>query len=109
MSWESFVIDQLISAFQQLAPGSQAYFWRTAQGHELDLLIDAGTKKIPFEIKLHSAPIAQDARTLQQCMKDLKLGRGYLVHSGREDYSLGGGVTALSAEKTLSRPQKLLH
>ena len=107
MSWEGFIIDQLISVFQQAEPGSQPYFWRTSQGHEIDLLIDLGTKKIPFEIKLHSAPTAQDAGTLQQCMRDLNLSRGYLVHSGRQHYSLGNGVTALSAELILSRPRTL--
>ena len=107
MSWEAFIIDQLISVFQQAAPGSQPYFWRTSQGHEIDLLVDLGTKKIPFEIKLHSAPTAQDAGTLQQCMRDLNLSGGYLVHSGRQHYSLGNGVTALSAELILSRPQTL--
>ena len=107
MSWEAFIIDQLISTFQQAVPGSQAYFWRTSQGNEIDLLVDLGTKKIPFEIKLHSAPSPQDAGTLQQCMRDLKLPRGYLVHSGRDHYSLGNGITALSAEKMLSRPQTL--
>jgi hypothetical protein len=107
MSWESFIIDQLISVFQQAVPGSQFYFWRTSQGHEIDLLVDLGTRKIPFEIKLHSAPTAQDTGTLRQCMRDLNLSRGYLVHSGRQHYSLGNGVTALSAELILSRPQAL--
>ena len=109
MSWEAFIIDQLISTFQQAVPGSQAYFWRTSQGNEIDLLVDLGTKKIAFESKLHSAPSRQDAGTLQQCMRDLKLPRGYLVHSGRDHYSLGNGITALSAEKMLSRPQTLLR
>jgi len=58
---------------------------------------------------LHSAPTSQDAGILQQCMRDLKLPRGYLVHSGRDHYSLGNGITALSAEKTLSRPQTLFR
>jgi len=109
MSWEAFIIDQLISAFQQAALGSRTYFWRTSQGNEIDLLVDLGTKKIPFEVKLHSAPTAQDAGTLRQCMRDLKLPRGYLVYSGREHYSLGSGITALSAEKMLSRPRTLLR
>ena len=109
MSWEAFIIDQLISASQQAEPGCQAYFWRTSQGNEIDLLVSIGTKKIPFEIKLHSAPTAQDGATLLQCMRDLRLARGYLIHSGREHYSLGNGVTALSAEKALSRPQALLR
>ena len=109
MSWEAFVIDQLISVFQQAVPGSQPYFWRTSQGHEIDLLIDLGTKKIPFEIKLHAAPSAQDAAILRQCMRDLNLPRGFLVHSGRENYSLGDAIIAVSAEQVLSRPRLLLR
>ena len=109
MSWEGFVIDQLISLFQRLEPGSQPYFWRTAQGHEIDLLIDLGAKKIPFEIKLHSAPTAADATVLRQCLQQLNLSHGYLVHSGRENYSLGNGITALAAAEILSRPQTLLR
>lgn len=109
LSWECFIIDQLISLFQQAEPGSQPYFWRTSQGHEIDLLIDLGKKKIPFEIKLHSAPTASDASGLRQCMQQLNIKRGYLIHSGRQNYSLGSGVTALSAEEILSRPQTLVR
>jgi predicted AAA+ superfamily ATPase len=109
MSWEGFIIDQLISLFERLEPGGQPYFWRTAQGHEIDLLIDLGTRKIPFEIKLHSAPTAADAAILRQCLQQLHLQHGYLVHAGGKIYSLGGGVTALSAESILSRPQALLR
>jgi len=77
--------------------------------HEIDLLIDFGTNKIPFEIKLHSAPTAQDGAILGQCMRDLNLSRGYLVRSGRKNYFLGKGITALAAEQILSRPQALLR
>lgn len=109
LSWECFIIDQLISLFQQAESGSQPYFWRTSQGHEIDLLIDLGKKKIPFEIKLHSAPTASDASGLRQCMQQLNIKRGFLIHSGRQNYSLGSGVTALSAEEILSRPQTLVR
>jgi predicted AAA+ superfamily ATPase len=109
MSWEGFIIDQLVSIFHQAEPNSQPYFWRTSQGHEIDLLIDLGTKKIPFEIKLHSAPTAHDAASLRQSMRQLHLTHGYLIHSGRENYSLGNGVAALSAEHVLSRPRALLR
>jgi len=72
-------------------------------------VIDLGSKKIPIEVKLHSAPRAQDAGALSQCMRDLKLTRGYLVHSGRQRYSLGNGVTALPAEEILTNPRVLFN
>lgn len=108
-SWEAFVIDQLVSAFQRAVPGSRPYFWRTAQGDEVDCLIDVGSRLVPFEIRLHSAPTADDARGLRRCMRDLEVARAYLLYPGRERYSLGDGVTALPVGQLLARPGNVRH
>jgi predicted AAA+ superfamily ATPase len=105
LSWEAFIMDQLISAFQRSTPGSQAFFWRTAQGDEVDLLMDIGGKPAPFEIRLHSAPAPEEAQGLRRCMQDLGLSREYVIYRGSRDYSLGGGIIATSASSLLSRPQ----
>ena len=76
------MIDQLVSAFHRALPGSQPFFWRTAQGDEVDLLVEGGGRRVPFEIKLHSAPRVDDARGLLRCMSDLELPGGYLVYPG---------------------------
>lgn len=104
LSWEGFVIDHLVSALERVRPASQAYFWRTGRGQEVDLLIDHGRRQVPFEIKLHSSPRREDARNVVACMKDLGLTKGYLIHAGREEYALGDGVTAVPAEQILGRP-----
>jgi hypothetical protein len=109
LSWEAFIIDQLMSAFQRYAPGSQAFFWRTAQGEEVDLLMDVGGRWVPFEIRLHSAPTPQEAQALRRCMQDLRLSRGYLIYPGPRNYSLGSNITALSASGLLCRPQDALR
>jgi hypothetical protein len=107
LSWEAFIIDQLISAYHRTVPASRAFFWRTSQGDEVDLLMDLGKRKVPFEIKLHSAPVAQDGEGLRRCMRSLHLKQSYLVHAGRQTYSLGEGVIALPAGEILSRPQDI--
>ncbi len=107
-SFETFMVDQLVSAYGRTVPGAQAYFWRTAQGDEVDVLVDLGARRVPFEIKLHSAPGRHDALGLRRCMLDLDLPRGYLLYPGRERYSLGDGVMALPAEATLARPAELV-
>lgn len=107
-SWEGFVIEQVISAFQLLSPGCQAFYWRTAAGAEVDLLIKRGERLIPLEIKLHSSPSGRDVPGLVSCMKDLKLDSGYVLYPGGEDYSIGQGITVLSTEKLLAQPQRLL-
>jgi len=106
-SWEAFVIDQLVSAYQRQDPGTQAWFWRTARGVEVDLLVERRGRLLPFEIKLHSAPDADTARPVRQCMADLGLPKGYVVFPGRQRYSLGGGVWALPAGDLLARPDRL--
>ena len=106
-SFEAFLIDQLVSAYGRVAPGSQAYFWRTAQGEEVDLLIDLGSRRVPFEIKLHSSPGPGDVPGLRRCLRDLDLPRGYVLYPGVERYSLGDGVFVLPAAPTLARPQDL--
>ncbi|MBI3450161.1 MAG: ATP-binding protein [Acidobacteria bacterium] len=109
LSFEAFVIDQIVSACQRLAPGSQPFFWRTAVGDEVDLVIDMGLKHVAFEIKLHSSPSREDASRLKRCMRDLDLQRGYVVYRGGERYSLGEGVLALPADELLRRPGSLLR
>lgn len=108
-SFETFVIDQLIGAYQRVSIGSQFYFWRTAQGDEVDLLVDLGTRRVPFEIKLHSAPGRDDVPGLRRCLADLKLKRGYVLYPGHERYSLGDGVEALPVEAALAKPADLLR
>ncbi|MGE0454998.1 MAG: ATP-binding protein [Vicinamibacteria bacterium] len=106
-SWEAFVVDQLLSAFRRLDPGCQGWFWRTAQGDEVDVLIETGSRLVPFEVKLHSTPGPDEARGLLRCMADLKLPRGYVLYPGRERYSLGRGVTTLPADDVLGGPARL--
>jgi predicted AAA+ superfamily ATPase len=76
---------------------------------EVDLLLDLGSRLVPFEIKLHSSPSVQDAESLQRCMHDLGLKYGYLIYPGKDSYSLGEGITVLSAEKVLADPEGLLR
>lgn len=77
---------------------------RTTFIQQAILLIDHGRRRVSFEIKLHSAPTREDARSVVACMKDLGLSKGYVIHAGRHEYSLGDKVTALPAEQLLSRP-----
>lgn len=107
-SWEGFVIEQVISAFQLVSPGSQAFYWRTAAGAEVDLLIKRGERLIPLEIKLHSSPSRRDVSGLVSCIKDLKLNRGYVLYPGEEEYSIGEGITVVSTEKLIAQPERLI-
>ena len=105
-SWEAFIIEELITAFSLYVPGSQACYWRTATGVEVDLMIIQDERLIPFEVKLHTSPDQAAAKSLVSCMSDLDLEQAYLVYPGDEDYSLDNGITALGARKLLADPKR---
>jgi len=53
-SWEGYVIEQIIPL---LGPHDKAYFYRTADGAELDLVIESALKiNLAVEIKLSDRP-----------------------------------------------------
>lgn len=101
-SWEGFVLEHVINAFALNDPSAQAFYWRTARGAEVDLLIVKQGRVIPFEIKLHTSPQRKDALGLVSCMKDLGLDTGYVAHAGDKEYSLGKGIVALPVRALLS-------
>jgi len=101
-SWEAFIIEQLCAIYMLTTPGVQFYYWRTAKGAEVDLLVDIGHRLIPFEIKLHSAPSKHLIKGLSSCMKDLSLNHGYVVYPGDQIYTLKDSITVIPIEKLLS-------
>jgi len=100
-SWEAFLIEQICSRFQLFFPNPRFFFWRTAGGAEVDLIIQCSGRTIPFEIKLHSAPDRSMTKSMLSCMNGLNLPSGYIVYPGNEIFSLGNGITALPAEQLL--------
>lgn len=106
-SFEAFVIDQLVTAIGRTTPGARFSFFRTTKGVEADLVIEAGGRAIPFEIKVKSAPEREDAAALRRVMADLRAPRGFLVHAGAESYSLRDGVQAVSAARLLADPRRV--
>lgn len=58
-SWEGFVIEQTLASLAAAGKRAQAFFFRTSDGHELDLVLDWGTTRWAIEIKLTSNPSTQ--------------------------------------------------
>ena len=49
--FESFVVSELLKSFANRRLPAPLYFWRDASGHEVDVLIDLGSRLIPVEVK----------------------------------------------------------
>jgi uncharacterized protein len=92
MSWEGWVIENLIAA----APdGTNAFFYRTAAGAEIDLVLELGRgKRWAFECKRSLTPTP--ARGFHEGCKDLKPQRKLVVYPGTESFPLGQDVECVS-------------
>lgn len=88
-SWEGYAVEEILKA---LTP-DQAYFWRTYNGAELDLLLFKKGRRIGVECKRADAP--RLTPSMKIAMDDLKLDHLYVVYPGDRKYSLGGNIEAI--------------
>lgn len=49
--FESFVVSELHKNFVHRGEQPSLYFWRDSAGHEVDIIIDLGNRRIPVEVK----------------------------------------------------------
>ncbi len=49
--FESFVVSELLKNFVHRGDQPSLYFWRDSSGHEIDVIIDLGVRRIPLETK----------------------------------------------------------
>ncbi len=91
MSWEGFVIESLCRA----APSrTQATFYRTAAGAEIDLLLELpGATKWAVEVKRSLAPKVE--RGFHNAIADITPSRALLVYPGSDRYPKKGGVEVI--------------
>jgi predicted AAA+ superfamily ATPase len=89
-SWEGFVIENILSVAPQ---ESAAYFYRTAAGAEIDLVLDMGGMLWAIEIKRTTAP--KPGKGYYHACEDIRPAARWLVYAGDEQYKLRDGTTVL--------------
>jgi predicted AAA+ superfamily ATPase len=65
-SWEGFVIEEIFKARQTRGDSFDAYFFRSHDGWEADLVIDDALGREAIEIKLTSAPSQETVQRLEK-------------------------------------------
>ena len=90
--FESFVVSELIKSFAAQRRDAPLYFWRDATGHEVDVLIDAGGRVIPVEVKSGRtvAADAVDGLVWWTSIAGNPNRGGVLVHGGTEWFRFKG-------------------
>ena len=97
-SWEGFVIANVLRA----APAfTEAHFYRTSAGAEIDLLLRFGQELWAIEVKRTSAPKLQKGFHL--ACEDVSPTAKWVVYSGEDDYPLPGGVHVVSLIALMER------
>lgn len=78
-SWEGFVIEQALGEMSSRGQNFNAYYFRTSDQHELDLVLDFGKERWAVEIKLSSSPGLDDMRQLDKTADMISATRCFLV------------------------------
>ena len=90
-SWEGFVLENLLGAASDRV---KAYFYRTAAGAEIDLLLEMpGGKLWAVEIKRGLSPRLD--RGFHHAREDLNPERSFVVYSGDDRYPKGDRVEVI--------------
>jgi predicted AAA+ superfamily ATPase len=78
-SWEGYVIEQVLGRMSVLDQTHQAYYLRTSDRYEADLLLQMGRKLWAIEIKLTTNPTPNDLRRIQKVCDMVNAHRAILL------------------------------
>ncbi len=88
-SWEGHVIDQVLTALQQSGTRYSASHLRTADGREIDLILNVRQELWAIEIKLTTNPSRSDMARLNETADLIGAHRRFLVTRSQETASTG--------------------
>ena len=92
-SWEGFVIESLLSVSPQR---TQASFYRTLKGAEVDLLLELGGKHGMWSIEVKRSLSPKVEKGYNVALDDLKPNKSFIVYAGDDRYMLKKNVEAIS-------------
>lgn len=94
---ETAVLAEIVKALVHRGIEPQVYFWRTAAGAEVDIVVEWSGKLMPLEVKLSATPVPAMAKGIEafRAAFGKRSAPGFVVHPGEVRLPLGVGVTAL--------------
>lgn len=91
-SWEGFVIENLLSV---LPDRTQASFYRTSAGAEIDLVLELPGRAGRWAIEIKRALSAKPGKGFYQACEDIQPARRFVVYAGKECYPVSENVRAI--------------
>ena len=99
-SWEGFVIENILA----VVPGrTQAYFYRTQAGAEIDLILDFGSQKGIWAIEIKKGLSPKIEKGLRNALDDLKPKEAFIVYSGDDNYPINENIKVASLYSLMER------
>jgi uncharacterized protein len=92
-SWEGFVIESLLAAAPER---TQAGFYATAAGAEIDLVLELGGRHGLWAVEIKRSLSARPERGFYHSLEDLRPKKSFVVHAGRDRYPIAEGIEAIS-------------
>jgi predicted AAA+ superfamily ATPase len=92
-SWEGFVIEQALGKLSSLGRNASAFYFRTSDQHELDLILDFGEELWAVEVKLTSSPSPEDMSRLDKTANMIKASRRFLVTQTNRPIDAGNRIS----------------
>jgi predicted AAA+ superfamily ATPase len=83
-SWEGYVIEQTLGTLSACGLPCDAYYFRTSDQHEIDLVLDFGDELWAVEIKLTSSPGPADMARLNKTADMIQASHRFLVSQVRQ-------------------------
>lgn len=91
-SWEGYVVENILAVVPQR---TEAFFYRTATGVELDLLLELpGRKRWAIEIKRGLAPKLE--KGVHVALEDIQPDKAFVVYAGADRYPRGEGIEVIA-------------
>mgnify|MGYP001816249683 FL=1 len=84
-SWEGFVTEQILSCLDSLGCNKQPYFFRTSDGHELDLVLVLNGEIWAFEIKLSGSSGRKEMDKLKRTSELIGADKMVLISRTRKE------------------------
>ena len=78
-SWEGYVIEQILGELSSTGQHVDAYYFRTSDQHELDLVLDFGGERWAVEIKLTTSPTTEAMSRLEKAADMIDASRRVLI------------------------------
>ena len=98
-SWEGFVVESILNALPAYA---QPFFYRTADGTEIDLVIEMAPNRLwAIEIKASHTP--KLGRGFHMACEDLPIEEKFVVYAGMDEFPINNDVTVVSLPSMLDK------